>query len=120
MCAGALPPPGTAQSASTAKKEATISGASTVIKMPRADMDKTVTALVPTSVRRAGGPVVAAKPQRVMQAAVGMVPTEALRPAAAPVQNPQQAVPVEGGTGVLDRKYQDFLSEMADLGALAA
>lgn len=61
-----------------------------------------------------------AKPLRPAPMSVGMVPKEALKPSAAPVQNPRQTVPVEGGTGVLDRKYQDFLAEMADLGALAA
>ena len=116
-----LPPPNAAPPPAAHKKDAPISAASTVSKMPRADMDKTVTALVPTSVRRGGAATaVAAKPQRAAPLSVGMVPKEALKPAAGPVQFAQQNVPVEGGTGVLDRKYQDFLSEMADLGALAA
>ena len=103
-----------------AKKDATISAAATVVKMPRADMDKTVTALVPTSVRRSTGPVLA-KPGRGSAQPVGMVPREALRSGPpGPQLSAQQAVPVEGGTGVLDRKYQDFMAEMAGLGALAA
>ena len=84
-------------------------------------MDKTVTALVPTSVRRGPAPAAVVKPHRPIQAFVGMVPAQALKPAAGLAAQPaQQAVPVIGGTGVLDRKYEDFLAEMADLGALAA
>lgn len=117
-----MPPQDAALSAAP-KKDATISAASTVVKMPRADMDKTVTALVPASVRRAAGPVTTApKSSRSSLQAVGMVPKDALRPVPAPAAQSQQqaAVPVEGGTGVLDVKYQNFLAEMADLGALAS
>ena len=108
-CAGA--PPG-------AKKDAnpTVMGQSTVIKMPRATDDKTVTAMVPAALRvrrdqnamrlRAVG-----RPGVAAAAGFGLLPAlEKPAPAAAP----KPAVPAE-----TDKKYQDFLAEMSALGALA-
>lgn len=120
-CSAGMPPPPNA-AYPVSKKDATISGASTVVKIPRADTDKTVTALVPSSVRRGAvpGSMGPARPARPMASAVGMVPNEALRPAAGSSAIPVQKVPLPKGAGVFDSKYQDFMTEMADLGALAA
>ena len=108
-CAGA--PPG-------AKKDAkpTVMGQSTVVKMPRATDDKTVTAMVPASLRvrrdlNAMRPRTVGRPGVAAAAGFGLLPAlEKPAPAAAP----KPAVPAE-----TDKKYQDFLAEMSALGALA-
>lgn len=111
-----MPPPAGAPPGAKKDANPTVMGQSTVIKMPRATDDKTVTAMVPASLRvrrdqnamrlRAVG-----RPGVAVAAGFGLLPAlEKPAPAAAP----KPAVPAE-----TDKKYQDFLAEMSALGALA-
>ncbi|KAK9815955.1 hypothetical protein WJX74_001016 [Apatococcus lobatus] len=107
------PPPGQ-------EGRTTISAASTVIKMPRAQDDRTVTAMVPASVRlrRDAAP---SAPARI-------APQHLQQPKAVPEVGPgfglapQSAAAAAGGAGyagtAMDKKYEDFLAEMEGLGAL--
>ena len=103
----------------------TIQAASTVVKMPRADQDKTVTSMVPASlrVRRESASAAAARPRGEMRSAApsaaprvgpdfGLAPSAPAPPLAAPRR------PSVGGSRVFDKKYEDFMAEMAGLGAL--
>lgn len=101
----------------------TIQAASTVVKMPRAEQDKAVTSMVPASLRvRRESAAPAAKPRRLVSAAPSAAPQIAfdfgLAPSAAPPLTAvvtRQRKPV--GT-MFDKKYEDFMHEMAGLGAL--
>lgn len=88
--------------------------------MPRANEDKTVTAMVPASVRvrrEQAANTAAARPRSHTGASAisgfGLMPTS-LIPHAVPAA-PKPAVPSE-----TDAKYQDFLAEMNALGAMAS
>ncbi|DBA83379.1 TPA: hypothetical protein ACH3X2_006526 [Trebouxia sp. C0005] len=114
------PPPGTA-AASRIKKDtqSTFTGQSTVVKMPRASEDKTVTAMVPASVRVKREMAANAAVQRPRShtgtsavSGFGLMPTNIINHAAPSI--PKPAVPSE-----TDTKYQDFLAEMNALGAMA-
>ncbi|KAK9833413.1 hypothetical protein WJX81_003227 [Elliptochloris bilobata] len=125
------PPPGMTAAAG-AKKAPTISGASTVVKMPRAQDDRSVTAMVPASVRVRREAAPSLKPRAlsgstgpgrgrpVVGPGFGLAPA----PTPAPVQAPRSvllpramAAPAPAA-GAVDAKYQDFMAEMASLGAL--
>ena len=121
VCAG---PPPTALSAGVGQlkrdTKSTFTGASTVVKMPRANEDKTVTAMVPASVRvrrEQAANAALARPRSGLTGAsaisgFGLMPTNI--PARIPQTAPRPAVPAE-----TDTKYQDFLAEMNALGAMA-
>ena len=88
--------------------------------MPRATEDKTVTAMVPASVRvrrEQAGNAAAPRPRGHTAASAssgfGLMPTNVVTHAA-PVA-PRPAIPSE-----TDTKYQDFLAEMNALGAMAS
>lgn len=99
----------------------TIQAASTVVKMPRADQDKTVTSMVPASLRVRREAAAAAKPRRPLVTAA---------PSAAPSIGdgfglaPQPTAPAASqrrpvaASSAFDKKYEDFMQEMAGLGAL--
>ena len=115
------PPPGIA-AASRIKKDtqSTFTGQSTVVKMPRACEDKTVTAMVPASVRVKREMAANAAVQRPRShtgtsalSGFGLMPTNIITHAAPAI--PKPAVPSE-----TDTKYQDFLAEMNALGAMAS
>ncbi|KAL3158332.1 hypothetical protein ABBQ38_010573 [Trebouxia sp. C0009 RCD-2024] len=122
----AVPPLGPPPSTSAATKErrkdtqSTFTGQATVVKMPKANEDKTVTSMVPASVRvrreQAANAVVARPRSSVSASAVsgfGLMPTSLISRAVPAV--PKPAVPSE-----TDAKYQDFLAEMNALGAMAS
>ena len=108
--------------AGQAKKDtkSTFTGQSTVVKMPRANEDKTVTAMVPTSVqvrREQAANAAASRPKTGLTGAsaisgFGLMPTTVIACNLPAV--PRPAVPSE-----TDTKYQDFLAEMNALGAMA-
>ncbi|DBB17731.1 hypothetical protein WJX82_007314 [Trebouxia sp. C0006] len=115
------PPPGIA-AASRIKKDtqSTFTGQSTVVKMPQASEDKTVTAMVPASVRVKREMAANAAVQRPRShtgasalSGFGLMPTNIITHAARSI--PKPAVPSE-----TDNKYQDFLAEMNALGAMAS
>ncbi len=115
------PPPGIA-AASRIKKDtqSTFTGQSTVVKMPQASEDKTVTAMVPASVRVKREMAANAAVQRPRShtgasalSGFGLMPTNIITQAARSI--PKPAVPSE-----TDNKYQDFLAEMNALGAMAS
>ncbi|CAK0784079.1 hypothetical protein CVIRNUC_007282 [Coccomyxa viridis] len=132
-------PPSVAPSRSAApghEKKTTITGQSTVTKLPRAQDDRTVTSMVPASVRvrreeasassRAVlGP--GAKGRPTVGPGFGLAPalftSSAVRPAA-PAARPAGAMsapaakPAGPATTAVDRKYQAFLAEMSELGAV--
>lgn len=119
---GAGPPPPSASVAIKTKKDtqSTFTGQSTVVKMPRANEDKTVTAMVPASVRvrrEQAANTAAARPRSHTGASAmsgfGLMPTSLITRAVPAV--PKPAVPSE-----TDAKYQDFLAEMNALGAMAS
>ena len=97
----------------------TVTGQSTVVKMPRANEDKTVTAMVPASVRvrrEQAANAAALRPKTGLTGAsatsgFGLMPVTAV---AQTVSAPRPAMPSE-----TDTKYQDFLAEMNALGAMA-
>lgn len=100
--------------------QATFTGRPTVVKMPRANEDKTVTAMVPASVRvrreQASNAQVVQPRSHVRASAMsgfGLMPTS-LIPHDVPAV-PKPAVPSE-----TDANYQDFLAEMNALGAMAS
>ena len=117
-CAG--PPPGMG-AASRGKKDtqSTFTGQSTVVKMPKATEDKTVTAMVPAAVRVRREQAANAARQRPRNSAAsattgfGLMPTSFASTSASAA--PKPAVPSES-----DSKYQDFLAEMNALGAMAS
>lgn len=97
-----------------------------MVKIPRAEQDKTVTCMVPASlrVRRDAGAV--AKPKK---ASFSAAPSAAPQVGAPNVSAPSAAPaiptfaparrPAAASTGgVFDKKYEDFMSEMAGLGAI--
>lgn len=107
--------------AGQAKKDtkSTFTGQSTVVKMPRANEDKTVTAMVPASVRvrREQAANAASRPKAGLAGAsatsgFGLMPATVVARTVAVA--PRPAVPSE-----TDTKYQDFLAEMNALGAMA-
>ena len=112
----------------------TIQAASTVVKMPRADQDKTVTSMVPASlrVRRDSGPALKSRKPPNLSAApsaapqIGAASDFGLVPSAAPALPSSASALVQrrpaavGGRGGFDKKYEDFMSEMEGLGALEA
>ncbi|DBA87905.1 hypothetical protein WJX77_002812 [Trebouxia sp. C0004] len=115
------PPPGIA-AASRIKKDtqSTFTGQSTVVKMPCASEDKTVTAMVPASVRvkrEMAANTAVQRPRSHKGASAlsgfGLMPTNVINHAAPSI--PKPAVPSE-----TDTKYQDFLAEMNALGAMAS
>ncbi len=88
--------------------------------MPRANDDKTVTAMVPASVRvrrEQAANAAVPRPRGYTGASAmtgfGLMPTAVVAHAAASA--PRPAVPSE-----TDTKYQDFLAEMNALGAMAS
>lgn len=101
-----------------------------MVKIPRADQDKTVTSMVPASlrVRRDGAAAAAARPKRAsFTAAPSAAPKiggeQEILPAVNAAPNAAPMVSVSGGSmagaGVaFDRKYEAFMHEMAGLGAL--
>ena len=114
------PPPGIA-AASRIKKDtqSTFTGQSTVVKMLQASEDKTVTAMVPASVRvkREMAANAVQRPRSHTGASAlsgfGLMPTNIVTHAAPSI--PKPAVPSE-----TDTRYQDFLAEMNALGAMAS
>ena len=117
-CTG--PPPGMG-TASRGKKDtqSTFTGQSTVVKMPKATEDKTVTSMVPAAVRVRREQAANAARQRPRNSAAsattgfGLMPTSFASHSASAA--PKPAVPSES-----DSKYQDFLAEMNALGAMAS
>ena len=100
--------------------QSTFTGQATVVKMPKANEDKTVTSMVPASVRvrreQAPNAAVVRPRSSVSASAVsgfGLMPTSLVSHAVPSV--PKPAVPSE-----TDAKYQDFLAEMNALGAMAS
>jgi len=88
--------------------------------MPQASEDKTVTAMVPASVRVKREMAANAAVQRPRShtgasalSGFGLMPTNIVTHAAPSI--PKPAVPSE-----TDNKYQDFLAEMNALGAMAS
>lgn len=121
------------QQAEQKEAKPTIQAASTVIKIPRADQDKTVTSMIPASLRVRRDAAAAARPRKAsLPAAPSAAPQlGSEKPAltavnAAPNAAPallgiSQRRPALGiGAAGFDRKYEDFMHEMADLGALGA
>ena len=111
----------------------TIQAASTVVKIPRAEQDKTVTSMIPASLRVRRDAAAAARPRKSsLPAAPSAAPqlgskNNALTavnaaPNAAPalLGSMQRRTALGTGAGGFDRKYEDFMHEMADLGALGA
>ncbi|EIE21057.1 hypothetical protein COCSUDRAFT_67053 [Coccomyxa subellipsoidea C-169] len=133
------PPPGrppayaaAAAAAPGEKKAPTITGQSTVAKLPRAQDDRTVTSMVPASVRvrreepsmkpRLGPGAAVARSRPVVGPGFGLAPAAPVGPAAAAapaaaVARPVAPGPPAAGTAI-DRKYQAFLAEMSELGAV--
>ncbi|KAK9813176.1 hypothetical protein WJX72_010156 [[Myrmecia] bisecta] len=133
------PPPGPPPGMGPQKDGRTIiSGATTVVRMPKAQNDKSVTSMVPASlrIRREAAPTTTMRPRVLSGLAAAKTPVvgpgfglapklapKAAAPSMAPAPGPKPAVPAvaaaaDGGGTAMDRKYQDFLSEMAGLGAL--
>lgn len=109
----------------------TIQAASTVVKIPRADQDKTVTSMVPASLRVRRDAAAAARPKKLALTAAPTLESDQrsslisanAAPNAAPAVGgaiPQRRPPLTANSGAFDRKYEDFMHEMADLGALEA
>lgn len=112
-----MPPPAGPPPSLAGKKETktTITGASTVVKRPLAQHDRTVTAMVPASVRvrREASETRAKGAQKDTGAGSGY--------GLAPVQKPLAYPPVSGenkAVGSMDSKYMDFLDSMRELGAV--
>lgn len=113
----------------------TIQAASTVVRIPRADQDKTVTSMVPASLRVRRDAAAAARSKKAsfpsapsaapsLESEQGKLPAFNAAPSAAPVLSnapgSQTRPTLATGGGGFDRKYEDFMHEMADLGALGA
>ncbi|KAK9908252.1 hypothetical protein WJX75_004876 [Coccomyxa subellipsoidea] len=129
------PPPGMHSGytapATGEKKAPTITGQSTVAKLPKAQDDRTVTSMVPASVRvrredpstkpRLGPGAAVARSRPVVGPGFGLAPAV---PAGAAAATPATAVARPAAPGApapgtaIDRKYQAFLAEMSELGAV--
>ena len=101
-----------------------IQAASTVAPRPRAQDDRRLTSMVPASVRVRRDSAAAKQAHGVPLPPVNAAPTVGpgfgLIPAPAPVivRHPPKPAPPRTGGSAIDRKYQDFVAEMAGLGAL--
>ena len=133
MAAGLADPSRLGQQAEHKEAKPTIQAASTVVKIPRAEQDKTVTSMIPASLRVRRDAAAAARPRKASfpasPSAAPQLGSE--KPALAAVNAAPNAAPalnssthrrpaLGAGAGVFDRKYEDFMHEMADLGALGA
>ena len=116
QCIAGLPASMSATAKIKKDTQSTFTGQSTVVKMLRANEDKTVTAMIPASVRVRREQGVAPARQRSHAGAsamlgFGLMPTSLS--SHVPSTAPKPAVP----SGA-DSKYQDFLAEMNALGAM--
>ncbi|CAL8469062.1 g8603 [Coccomyxa elongata] len=121
------PPPAYSAPATGEKKAPTITGQSTVAKLPKAQDDRTVTSMVPASVRvrreepstrpRLGPGAAVARSRPVIGPGFGLAPAAPAGAAAGPaVPLARPAAPA--AATVMDKKYQAFLAEMSELGAV--